>query len=129
MGFWVARPYLRSGETIVWRVAANRQQSASRAAGGRLFLTEKRLLFQPNRLDSVLRAAYWSVPIADIVDVDVAARQPALPLFGRAAALRNRLKVVQKDGDVDLFVVSNLERVVDRIAAAVASEGEHADAS
>lgn len=84
-------------------------------------MTEKRLLFQPNRLDSVLRAAYWSVPIADIVEVGVAARQPALPLFGRAAALRNRLKVVQKNGDVDLFVVWKLQYVVERIAAAVAS--------
>jgi hypothetical protein len=41
-----------AGETVKSRPAANRDQNG-RAVGGRRFVTDKRLLFRPNRIDSI----------------------------------------------------------------------------
>ena len=49
MGAWVRHSELEGGEVVKWTKAANRQQSELRAVGGKLFLTDRRLLFQPNR--------------------------------------------------------------------------------
>jgi hypothetical protein len=51
MGSWVEEPATADGEEVLWRRAANRQQGPRRAVGGRIFLTNKRVIFMANRFD------------------------------------------------------------------------------
>ena len=95
---WVAAPTLAEDESIVWQKAANRQQSELRAVGGRLFLTTRRLVFQPNRFDSRTRGEAWAIDIQDISEVAVQGRETTTPFLGKAAKLRRRLRIDTADG-------------------------------
>jgi hypothetical protein len=99
-----------------WSCRANRTQSAFRAVGGRLVLEDDRLEFRPHGFDRALAGKGWSVPLARIRSVDKKPRGMN-PFNG---ALRERLRVEAEDGSVELFVVSELDSVRDRIAGAVA---------
>lgn len=119
MGWWVGVPAVAQGETLLWNFAANREQTINRSVGGRLFVTQHRLIFQPNRLDVLFQAESWSAELADIREVGKSPRRPTIPFLGRTAANRNRLKIVQAGGDVDLFVVNHLDSLVERLTAAL----------
>ena len=67
MGIWIARPALSETEAVVWQQLANRTQSANRAVGGRLYLTDTRLVFEPNRVDAATGGSRWSVPLGSIL--------------------------------------------------------------
>lgn len=111
MGLWVSRPKLHDDENVRWTKNANRQQDELRAVGGRLFLTNRRLLFQPNRFDSITGGRTWSTPIDNIVDVAVHAREADVPLMGKAAKLRRRLQIETPEGN-ELFVVNDVDGAV-----------------
>jgi hypothetical protein len=118
VGWWVAEPYSPGNEVWVWKHAANRAQNGIRQVGGRLFLSEQRLLFQPNRFDAVTRGERWAVSRDQVAEVSVSARQPGL----NAAGFRNRLRVSQLDGEVDVFVVNHLDDVLARLRAWLAPD-------
>lgn len=108
MGLWVGNPALADSETVVWRRAANRTQSANRAVGGNLYLTNVRLLFEPNRVDAATGGQRWSAPVNAIVSVGIQPRD------GNAfsGGLRNRLRLDLADGSIELFVISKLDDAV-----------------
>lgn len=54
MGLRVVPPKLQAGEEVKWSKRANRFQRRLRAVGGRLFLTNDRLIFGRNKLESLL---------------------------------------------------------------------------
>src|SRR5271156_4680585 len=108
MGLWVKRPVLRAGEKVSWRRGANRSQG-NRVVGGRIFVTNQRLIFVPNRLDSITGGHHWSVLLNEIEDVRLEERDMSLWLSG---GLRNRLGVGCRGGDSQLFVVNHVREVI-----------------
>ena len=50
MSWLVKEPRFADGDTSVWRTNANREASPLWQVGGRLFLSRRQLVFQPNRL-------------------------------------------------------------------------------
>jgi hypothetical protein len=115
MGIWVREPGLAQSETISWNQAANRTQSSGRAVGGRLFLTQQRLVFEPGRFDAAFGGAAWQAPLIAIRAVG--SQAPGGQTFG--GGLRTRLRLDLADGGVELFVVNHLDDVILVISEAV----------
>jgi hypothetical protein len=112
---WFTDLRLDPGERLEWSKAANRFQG-SRGVGGRLALTDRRLVFAPNRLDALLLGRRWAVPLDEIHSVGVEPRgSGSKSLFG--GNLRNRLRVRSGDGE-ELFVINDLDDVLRRLAEA-----------
>ena len=126
MGRWVREPDLLSGENIVWHRNANREQTSLRQGGGRLFLTNHRLLCGPNRCDDATGGDPWSCATTDIAAVAVEPSRSALPFFGRTAQLRRRLRVEPRSGNAELFVVSRVEDAASTLRAAMGKSGPDA---
>jgi hypothetical protein len=119
MGIWVRTPELAGSETVLWSRTANRTQSERRAIGGRLFLTQSRLIFEPSRFDGAFGGDRWWAPLSSIRKVG-----SQLP-DGRATAggLRTRLRLDLADGAVELFVVNRLDDVIQVIGQAAVRPG------
>lgn len=114
---WTAKQPAEPGEVEAWSAAANRTQGG-RAVGGKLYLTNRRLLFTPNFVDRFLRGRPWSVPLVDIVSVNTSppGEFKTGPFSGSS---RERLKVELRDGEIDLFVVKECAEVARRVGAAL----------
>lgn len=63
VGLGVVPPDLQRGEEIRWSARANRMQNRVRAVGGRLFLTDNRLIFGRSKLESLLGGREWSASL------------------------------------------------------------------
>lgn len=113
-------PNVSEQEVIKWKQLANRAQG-SRAVGGRLFLTDERLLFQPNRVDAATKGLPWSTALAQIASVGIEprtlnpARSRGILQYLHSGSLRNRLRIDVTGGTPQFFVVNNAERVVETI--------------
>ena len=109
---------LRESEALIFRRRANRTVGR-RARGGRLYLTDQRLVFEPSLLERLLsRKGFWEASLANVATVDVAP-----PGGGRfdGSAIR-RLRIRQTDGLEELFVVVRPASVASEIAEAAAQE-------
>jgi hypothetical protein len=100
----MARLQLRPGESLCWKAGAGRVRRAG-TAGGLLVLTESRLFFQPNRIDSALGRRVWECPSGAVTAVEALERQPKAWFAG---GMRRRLLIRTHDG-VEAFVVNGLE--------------------
>lgn len=96
---------------------ANRFQG-SRGIGGKLFLTNRRLLFNPQLVDGAIGGKRWFTPLDQVSEVTVEPKGS-----GKAGklggGLRDRLKLVLRNGEEELFVVNKVDEVVDRLGEAV----------
>ncbi|WP_194820343.1 hypothetical protein [Nocardia sp. XZ_19_385] len=108
MGIWLRSPKLADSETVTWKHFANHSQSRNRAIGGRLYLTQTRLLFEPNQLDGATGGRSWHAPLGAIRAVG--AQEADGSLFN--GGLRRRLRLELSDGSVELFVVNKLDEVL-----------------
>ena len=106
-------------------VATSREPPAGRteAVGGRVFLTNKRVIFMANRFDHAAGGDDWSRPLTDIVVVSIEPRSFGIPLVTPDVDLRRRLRMECRDGTVELFVVNHVEDAADRVRAAISSAG------
>lgn len=120
MGSWIDEVELAPGEQLVWKRLANRQQGAYRVVGGRLILTNQRLVFTPHKLDGATGGESWSRDLGRISRVAIEPRHLGLPLVTPNVGLRRRLRIEEHDGTVNVFVVNRVEDVVSAIAAAIA---------
>ncbi len=104
--FWFgAPPTLRADERFVANHPANRTQGR-RAVGGGLHFTNYRALFTPNVIDAALAGEAWSCALEDITEVSVKpGRFSLLELF--SGGLRSRLRILQRDGRKDVFVIAS----------------------
>jgi hypothetical protein len=105
MGILQLRPKLEPDEKVRWKAYANRVISPAADAGGRLFVTDRRLLFQPNRVDARLGREVWSCPLDAVTGIETVGRDAAI----FAGGLRKRLGVQTADGE-EVFVVNSLKR-------------------
>jgi hypothetical protein len=106
------------GEGVWSRRWANRTQSRVRAAGGRLYLTNLRLLFCPHGVDAALAGEFWQTPLTEIAEV---ARQKKDLRASMSGGLRTRLRITVRDGSTELFVINKLDDVIAEIQSAVHS--------
>jgi len=105
MGILNARPKLRPDEVMRWKTLANRVVSPRIASGGQLIVTDRRVLFQPNRFDTAIGRKPWECPLEYVTGIESVSRsRDAL-----AGGLRERLGIQTADG-VEIFVVNKLEK-------------------
>jgi hypothetical protein len=107
MGLWLAQPKLDADETIRWQSSANRSLNRWITSGGQLMVTNRRVLFQPNRFDAVTGKKPWECSLPSVTGFDVLDRD--LTVF--AGGMRKRLGIQTSDG-VKIFVVNDLEKKV-----------------
>lgn len=113
---WLAAQPARVGEQVLARRPANHTQGR-RAVGGALFLTDTRLVFCPNRLDTWLGGRGWAAELADVTGVDVCPRTGGLFDGGMVARLRVHLR-----GDAaELFVTKQPSQVARLLQTRIAS--------
>lgn len=105
MGILNTRPKLEPNEGVRWKSAANRVISPQMTSGGQLVVTDRRVLFQPNRFDAVIGRKPWECPIDAVAGVGTVGRDKAV----LAGGLRERLRIETADG-VEVFVVNGLEK-------------------
>jgi hypothetical protein len=65
-GLRVIDPELQAGEQLCWSARANRMQRRVRAVGGRLYLTDRRLIFGCSKLEGLLGGKEWSAPLVEL---------------------------------------------------------------
>jgi hypothetical protein len=92
-------------EVVRWKQAANRTQNSGRAVGGRLFLTDERILFEPHRLDARTGGKPWGAALTAIVRVGTESAD-GNPFSG---GLRTRLRLDLSDGNAEFFVVNHMD--------------------
>jgi len=111
--FW-PRPALHDGETSVLEERASYARGGL-ARGGLLVLTDRRLIFQPNRLEAwtLLKPSTW--PRTTIQEVAVAPTGEDL----LAGGWRRRLQITLTDGRRAVFVVPRVDELQARLAAAL----------
>jgi len=116
-GPWTIEP----GESVLWEKKANRTQGA-RAVGGKLVLTDRRLLFAPHAVDRATGGTAWITPLADVDEAGQAPRDVSLgSMF--SGGLAKRLRVTTSGGDEEFFVVRNVAEVAAQIMEAVGAGG------
>lgn len=117
---WEPSQRRRNGERILKSFDANRTQSEGRAVGGKLFLTNQRLLFEPGSIDSKTGGEKVTIELDAVEKVSKESRGGRSlkdTFFG--GGLRNRLRIDVNDQTTELLVVSNLSTVLDEINTAV----------
>jgi hypothetical protein len=106
-------PDQEPGELVEWAGRATRTQGA-RVVGGRLLVTDRRLVFRPGLLDSMTGGQTWGLYFTEILEVVSELHCPA-PGSRFKAGWRQRLKVVARDGPAIYLSVAQLEDLVDRL--------------
>jgi hypothetical protein len=112
--WWLKSVDAQPQEEVVWSQGANRIQPSGRAVGGKLFLTDRRLVFCPHWVDGATGGKTWDVGLVEVTAVGTAAKG------GR----RERLRIKLADGEEQLFVVNRLADVVSTLEAARQEGGQ-----
>ncbi len=112
LDWWVPHVPLEPGEVEQLALLAN-HSVGWRAVGGKLVVTDRRLVFRPNRVDRGLGGKVWTAPLGAILEVG--RKPPTFGLFN--GGLRSRLRIVTSDGAEHLFVVDGLAAQIARIQA------------
>lgn len=66
LGLRVRQPELEPEEKIRYEARANRFQQKIRSVGGRLYLTDRRLIFAPSRFETRVGGKAWSARLQDL---------------------------------------------------------------
>jgi hypothetical protein len=103
MGVWVAKPKLEADERIRWQSTAGRSLNRWITSGGRLIVTNQRVLFQPNRFDVITGKKPWECPLTSVTGLYSLDRDPTV----LAGGLRKRLEIQTLDG-AETFVIDQL---------------------
>ena len=116
MGILNAPPKLEPGEALLWKAAANHVGGPSyvfwgmtSSSSGQLAVTDRRVFFQPSRVDTLFRQKRWERPLGAVIGVEIVNRGSRDGVDVFAGELRNRLGIRTEDG-VEIFVVNRLEK-------------------
>lgn len=115
-GWWMASYRLSEGESLEAKYPANHFHRNRRPYGGRLYITDRRVIFLPHRLDRVLGGSETVLSFEQIEHVRV--ESPA-DRSDPESAVPERLQIDTVSAETHLFVVSDLESAYVRIANAV----------
>jgi hypothetical protein len=112
MGWWQPGPDLNDDESVLWRALANRAQDAAAQPGGILVVTERRVVFTPGRVDSMMGGRPWWSPRGAITAVEEVPRTAGLHFGAAAAGNRRRMRLRTAHGGEELFMVYQVRRKV-----------------
>lgn len=109
-------------EEVLISYPANHSQG-KRAVGGKLFVTNRRIAFAPNRLDTNLGGDFWEMPIIDFDSAGTV--KPTIRITEIfSGALRTRLVIYASNDGIDYFVVDNPELAASEIYAVIYEQAE-----
>ncbi len=114
MGTTEAHDILEPGEELVWQRPGNMAWRRG-AISGYLVLTDRRVVFEPHRVEVLKGLKRWSAPLARIAAVGTQPRGYN-PFTG---SLRPRLRLAMEDGSAEIFLVNDLASAIGDIASAV----------
>jgi hypothetical protein len=127
MGILHARPELEPGESLFWKAAANHVAGPSYAlwgmtssSSGRLVVTDRRVFFQPSRVDTLFRQRRWEKQLGAVTGVELIGRDGEEVFAG---GMRERLGIRSADG-VEVFVVNGLETKIAYLRNLYGLEGD-----
>jgi hypothetical protein len=87
-----------------------------RPVGGILYLTNRRLFFQPHILERVTEEPAWEVPIGKVnLYIEEGGWNPHIPVV-RDIAIHYHLEVAQADGSVEDFFLTHLGDPIEQLA-------------
>ena len=66
LGLRVREPKFEEGEEIRWEARANRFQQRMRSVGGRIYLTDRRLVFAPTKFEERIAGRAWSAQLGNL---------------------------------------------------------------
>src|SRR6266513_1848027 len=98
--WWLKGVEAQPQERAVWSQGANRIQPSGRAVGGKLFLTDRRLVFCPHWVDGATGGKTWDAPLGEVAAVGIT------PKGGERGGRRDRLRIELVDGEEERFVVN-----------------------
>lgn len=104
-GLGVREPTFEEGEGVRWEARANRLQQKVRVAGGRIYLTNRRLVFAPHKFEEKTGGRAWSARLADLDRAFVGG-----PLT---------VRIVGSDGEKQRFVIGRRVESAATIDAAI----------
>jgi hypothetical protein len=114
---WINQsPVLEAGEAIAWELPAVLSADGRHTVSGSLFVTDRSVIFQPNRVNTSKNDP-MAFPIDAIVGVERVERTGTLYDGG----MRRRLRIVTADGTRTMFIVRDLDGVISRLSNAVAA--------
>ena len=112
MGLLNAPPKLEPGEAVRWQALASHVAGPSAvffgsrtSSSGRLFVTDRRVFYQPSRVDTAFSQEIWERPRSSVIGLEEVERDEG-DVF--AAGFRRRLGIRTEAG-VEAFVVNDLD--------------------
>jgi hypothetical protein len=111
--WWLPKPNLEQGERLIWSVSGNRMQGP-RPVGGRLFVTDRRVIFAPNLGEKLLKGKRWEFPRSAIEALTISGQGRDLSEGG----LRRRITITTVDGEHS-FLIAHADRVVTHLREAL----------
>lgn len=109
-GWWLSSEPLDDDEVVLEKYPTNYFENDRRPYGGRLYVTDKRLVFLPHILDALFGASRLSVTFDAIEDVASEADRAEIDHEVRRIPIRLRIETV--DEAIHQFVVDDLEDVL-----------------
>lgn len=104
---WFNKPNLNDSEMVELAYPANHTQNNWRAVGGKLFITNQRILFVPNKIDDKLGGEPVEITHDQVSAFFVKGKSISIKeLF--SGGLVDRLGIRLADGTEHSFVVNNL---------------------
>ena len=110
--WWLKSVAAEPAEEVVWSQAADRLKDSGPAVGGKLFLTDRRLIFCPHWVDAATGGKAWQVPLERVAAIET------IPKGSPGGGMRDRLAIELAGGGRERFVVNRLEAVVARLNTA-----------
>lgn len=107
MSWMFPRPRLHANEILQAQLYANHVQNG-RAVGGRLYITSQRLVFEPSRMEQLLRGKSWEMQRSDLVETGTRGRGWDILAGGLR---RSRLVIDRRSGPSEVFVVSHADQM------------------
>ena len=117
---WFNQIQLSDREEVMLSYPANHTRG-KRAVGGKLFVTNCRIAFAPNRIDVTMGGGTWEIQLTDFASAgtDRPRRQIAEIFSG---AWRTRLAIHALGGEVHYFVVENPGKVANKLTSAITTQ-------
>lgn len=115
-GWWLATESLASDETVISRYPTNYFHGSRRPYGGRLYLTDRRLIFLPHFIDSFFGARRTSIDFSEINRIE--AETAESNQHGPHGSMPPRLEITTNEAIPHQFVVKNVQTVADDIRSA-----------
>lgn len=104
-------------EVVQWHRRANRTQSPERCVGGWLYVTNRRLAFQPHKFDAALNGEQCWYPWERIAGVG---KEKKSLREIQGGSLRDRLRIEIDDGTFEYFVTNKLDAVIKELRTYIA---------